>query len=260
MGKWGKAAKIVVTCAWPNVLSMLPSESPHALDTEISPVEPLKFRTEFQGWMDMYAPVSQVEAYLDAHPGWFVRCAKPMQAEPIGETGYILTIGRFGSFGYTVEPKIGLNLLPEDERVYRIQTIPVPDQPYLNYEVDFQAAMTLNSVVTRADDQELLNLNILGYTHVTWELDLGVEIVFPRFIYRLPQRLLQSTGDRILAQIVKQVSHRLTAKVQDDFHKTLGLKLAKRPQRQRFHAAHLAPPTGSEAGVLIDKWPPNPEL
>lgn len=255
-----REAKIVVTYAWPDVSPMSPSEHPHALDTEIAPVEPLRFRTEFQGWMDMYAPVSQVEAYLDAHQGWFVRCARPMQAEPIGETGYILTIGRFGSFGYMVEPKIGLNLLPEEQGVYRIQTIPVPDQPYLNYEVDFQAAMTLNPAFANGEDQELLGLQIRHYTHVTWDLDLSVEIVFPRFIYRLPHRLLQSTGDRILAQIVKQVSHRLTAKVQDDFHKTLGLKLAKRPHRQRFHAAHLSLPNDSEAGLLVDKLPPNPDL
>lgn len=239
---------------------MSTSELPQTSETEMSPLQPLMFRTEFQGWMDMYAPVPEVEAYLDAHQGWFVRCARPMQAEPIGETGYILTIGRFGSFGYTVEPKIGLNLLPEDDCVYRIETVPVPDQPYLNYDVDFQAAMTLNPRSVDANDQELLGLNVRGYTHVTWNLNLDVEIIFPRFIYRLPQRLLQSTGDRILAQIVKQVSHRLTAKVQDDFHKTLGLKLAKRPHRQRFHAAHLPPPSGSEAGLHVDKLPPNPDL
>ncbi|AFY61702.1 DUF1997 domain-containing protein [Synechococcus sp. PCC 6312] len=239
---------------------MSTSEHPQAPETEMSPLEPLTFRTSFKGWMEMYAPVPEVEAYLDAHQGWFVRCAHPMQAEPIGQTGYILTIGRFGSFGYTVEPKIGLNLLPENDRVYRIQTIPVPDQPYLNYEVDFQAAMLLIPRSVDAHDQELLALNVRDYTHVTWDLELGVEIVFPRFIYHLPQRLLQSTGDRILAQIVKQVSHRLTAKVQDDFHNTLGLKLAKRPHRQRFHATHLPSPNGSAVAPLIDKLPPNPDL
>jgi hypothetical protein len=42
--------------------------------------------------------------------------------------------------------------------------------------------------------------------------------MFPKFIRRLPQGLIQGTGDRVLAQIVRQVSRRLTAKVQDDFH------------------------------------------
>ncbi len=239
---------------------MSSSQLPESLAPDSSGIEPLQFRTEFRGWMEMYAPVNVVEQYLDAHQGWFTRCAQPMQAEPIGETGYILTIGRFGSFGYMVEPKIGLNLLPEDARVYRIQTIPVPDQPYLNYDVDFQAAMTLLPAGVTAADHELQALNLSEYTHVTWDLDLGVEILFPRFIYRLPKRLLQSTGDGILAQIVKQVSHRLTAKVQDDFHKTLGLKLPKRSHRQRFHATHINPPDWSEAEPLSDKLPPNPDL
>jgi len=53
-----------------------------------------------------------------------------------------LTIGRFGSFGYDVEPKIGLELLPPDKGVYRIKSIPVPDYVTPGYEVDFQSALS----------------------------------------------------------------------------------------------------------------------
>ena len=123
-------------------------------------VTPFQFRTGFHGWMEMYAPVSVVEEYLDAHQGWFIRCARPMQAEPVGSHGYILTIGRFGSFGYLVEPKIGLHLLPQQERVYRIETFPVPEQPYLNYEVDFQAQMYLAPISINAPGLELGDLNL----------------------------------------------------------------------------------------------------
>ncbi len=230
------------------------------LVTDAGGPHPLQFRTEFQGWMEMYAPTSTVADYLDAHSGWFVRCALPMQAEPIGNNGYILTIGRFGSFGYTVEPKIGLHLLPQDHQVYRIETIPVPDQPCLNYEVDFQAAMTLNPATVNPENRDLVALNLTTYTHVTWELYLRVEILFPKFIYRLPHRLLQSTGDRILTQIVKQVSNRLTAKVQADFHQTLGLSLPRRSHRQRFHAAPIKALDESEMPWPVDELPPNPDL
>ncbi|MFN3679723.1 DUF1997 domain-containing protein [Thermosynechococcus sp.] len=201
---------------------------------------PFVFHNQFQGWMEVYAPVQCYETYLNNHHEWFYRCAHPMKAEAVGQHGYILTIGRYGSHGYEVEPKIGLHLLPQEQGVYRIETMPVPEQPFLNYEVNFQAAMAL--VPMRANpntDEELLHLNVVDYTRVNWELDLRVTMYFPRFIYRLPHGLVQGTGNRVLAQIVRQVSYRLTAKVQDDFHKTIGLNLGKRWRRKRFHAERV---------------------
>jgi Protein of unknown function (DUF1997) len=186
-----------------------------------------RFQSHFRGGMELYADVQQVANYLDAHRGWFFRCAQPMQVEPIGENGYVLTIGQFGSFGYQVEPKIGLDLLPQDAGVYRIQTVTLPEQDSQGYQVDFQAAMHLVEQEL-AVDSELAELGIRHCTHVDWHLDLGVLIHFPRFIHRLPKTLVQHTGDRLLSQIVKQVSNRLTAKVQADFHATLGISVPKR--------------------------------
>jgi hypothetical protein len=60
---------------------------------------------------------------------------------------------------------------------------------------------------------------------VEWELDLTVTVQFPRFIQRLSKSLVQTTGDRLLRQIVRQISRRLTYKVQEDFHFTLGLPM-----------------------------------
>ncbi len=201
---------------------------------------PFIFHNQFQGWMEVYAPVQRYEQYLNNHHEWFYRCAQPMKAEPIGKNGYILTIGRYGSHGYEVEPKIGLHLLPQEQGVYRIETIPVPDQPFLNYDVNFQAAMELVPTTARPDtDPELIERQIYHYTRVNWQLDLRVEMYFPRFVYRLPHALIQGTGNRVLAQIVRQVSYRLTAKVQDDFHATIGLDLGKRWRRQRFHAERV---------------------
>jgi hypothetical protein len=48
--------------------------------------------------------------------------------------------------------------------------------------------------------------------------------------------LIRKTGDRLLAKIVCQVSYRLTHKVQEDFHRTLGeerLKLFKRATKKK---------------------------
>jgi hypothetical protein len=192
---------------------------------EHSPSDPSCFHGHFTSCMEMYADAKTVAAYLDAHRTWFPRCAQPMVTEPIGQTGYGVTIGRFGSFGYEVEPKVGLDLLPQDQGIYRIQTVPVPGYHPHGYDVDFQAALELVEMDSNASGQPD------RITHVEWELNLEVMIHFPRFIQALPKQLVQSTGDRLLNQIVRQVSRRLTHKVQQDFHQTAGIPFPKRRRR-----------------------------
>lgn len=195
--------------------------------------QPFWFRTRFIGCMELYADADTVAAYLNTHQGWFRRCAHPMKAEPIGENGYAITIGRFGSFGYEVEPKVGLQLLPPEQGVYRIVTIPVPDYTPTGYHVDFKADQVLVEV-------PLEQATVLGsvMTRVEWKLDLTVSVWFPKFIQVLPSSLIQKTGDSLLAQIVKQVSRCLTRKVQEDFHGTLGAEVLEAFKKQRSLLAH----------------------
>jgi hypothetical protein len=188
-----------------------------------SPCQPeaglMHFRSHFIGSMELNGAPEVVANYLNMHQGWFCRCAHPMAVEPIGAHGYLLTIGRYGAFGFEVEPKIGLHLLPPDEQgVYRIETIPGTSEEQ-GYQVDFQAALELVDQTT--DGVVPSNPFYLSSTHVEWVLDLNVALMFPKFIRRLPQSLIQKTGDRLLTQIVRQVSRRLTTKVQDDFHASL---------------------------------------
>jgi hypothetical protein len=173
-----------------------------------------RFHSNFVGCMTLRSDAETVTNYLQQHQGWFCRCAHPMQVQPVEKDGYLLTIGHYGSFGFEVEPKIAVRLLPPDvQGVYRIETIPgLVDED--KYQVSFKAALQL---LDRSEDESLADELL---THVEWTLDLGVTIAFPRFIQRLPHALIQGTGDRLLQQIVRQVSRRLTAKVQDDFHQT----------------------------------------
>ncbi|MEB3211699.1 MAG: DUF1997 domain-containing protein [Leptolyngbyaceae bacterium] len=189
---------------------------------------PSTFHGCFENHMEMYASADVVAAYLDQHHQWFRRCAKPMSAEPLGENGYALTIGKFKSFGYEVEPKIGLDLLPQDKGVYRIQTISIPGYTPPGYDVDFRASLQLAEDTSNVDNSS--GDASRAVTNVEWELDLKVMIHFPRFIHALPNSLIQATGDRLLHQIVRQVSKRLTYKVQEDFHKTMGIPFEK-PRR-----------------------------
>jgi hypothetical protein len=194
-----------------------------------------EFRSHFQDFMEMYAEASFVTAYLDAHQDWFCRCAQPMKVEPIGENAYALVIGSFGAFGYDVEPRIGLELLPSDNNIYRIQSIPVPNYIPPGYEIDFQASQSFVEVATSEYFSDISPKAVdfpEKITRVEWKLDLSVALQFPKFIHKLPHSLIQSTGDRLLSQVVRQVSRRLTHKVQEDFHSSLGLPMPKKLKKR----------------------------
>lgn len=201
---------------------------------------PTRFYGQFTDCMEMYAPAQTVAEYFDAHQEWFCRCSQPMKVEPLGEDSYTLVVGRFGAFGYEVEPKIGLELLPPEQGVYRVKTVPVPDYVAPGYEVDYHSSMEL---VETSLDSSAQSWNTTGQrpsviTRVEWKLDLVVYVQFPKFIQRLPKSLIQSTGDRLLTQVVRQVSRKLTYKVQEDFHKSLGLAVPDKSKRNKRTAQH----------------------
>ena len=192
------------------------------LPLEVDLQEETKFYGTFSDCMELSAPSDIVAEYLNNHSEWFSRCAQPMKVEPLGENGYEIIIGRFGAFNYEVEPKIGLELLPPQEGIYRIRTIPIPDYQPPGYDVDYRASLQLVEENTSAESP---------ITKVEWELYLNVYVEFPNFIKRLPKSLIQNTGDRLLNQIVRQVSRRLTRKVQDDFHKSLGIPFSHKSKK-----------------------------
>lgn len=177
--------------------------------------------------MDLLADKQTVMNYLNAHQGWFRRCAKPFPADPIGETGYALGVGRVGAFGFYLDPRIGLELLPPEQDTYRIQTIPIPDQPPQPYVVDFNASMRLQ--------ESNLPPEFGGgiMTYIDWDLDLVVSLEFPSFIQKLSGDLIKKTGDAVLAFVVKRVSTYLTAKVQADFHQTHNITIPPKFQFRR---------------------------
>ncbi len=195
------------------------------------------FQANFIGSMDMFSDLDTVANYLNAHQGWFCRCAKPMHVEPLVNNGYILTVGRFGSFGYEVEPKIAVVLNPPEDRIYKMYSIPVPNYHPCGYDVDYQASMELLEINSESYQNfpHLLKKQILIpdlITRVGWTLNLAVKVKFPKFIYKLPSSIIQSTGDRLLGQIIRQISPRLTYKVQQDFHNSHNLPIPPKSSRQ----------------------------
>ncbi|MGB3297939.1 MAG: DUF1997 domain-containing protein [Phormidesmis sp.] len=189
---------------------------------EFSSKETLHFQGNYIGHMEMYADAASVAKYLDAHQEWFYRCAQPMTVEAIGENGYGLTVGKFKSLNHEVEPKIGLKLLPQEEGIYRIETIAVPGYEPVGYSVDFKASMTLCEEAAVGLPE---GFSLEKMTHVAWELSLSTWVEVPRFIQVLPDNLVKASGDKLLNQIVRQVSKRLTKKVQQEFHTSMNLPI-----------------------------------
>lgn len=211
----------------PAIASNLPPElsvPEEKIAEKIEEKVPTVFRNHFVGYMDLYSDRAAVMEYLDAHQGWFQRCAKPFKADPLGDSGYAMGVGKVGAFGFFVEPKVGLNLLPQDLGIYRILTVEIPDQPDLGYVVDFHAQMELVEKATPQAHQDISPL----LTCVQWTLDLQVSLQFPKFINSMSQQWIQNTGDGVLAIVVKRVSNSLTAKVQADFHHTKEIKLPRK--------------------------------
>lgn len=212
-------------------ISMLSSSE----EAEILSGQAIDFQTGFQGYMEMHSDIVKVSEYLNAHQGWFCRCAQPMQTQPLGNQGYIIVVGNFGAFGYDVEPKMAVILHPPQDKLYLMNSVPVPEYQPQGYDVDYRAMMELKEVnledtagFSRKKGKTDLPSVI---TKVTWHLNLKVSVQFPKFIHRLPVSIMKSTGDRLLNQIVRQISPRLTYKVQEDFHSSHSLPIPPKSSR-----------------------------
>jgi hypothetical protein len=186
--------------------------------------KPFHFQANFAGIMAMYSDAPTVATYLDSHQDWFPDCAQPLAVESIGDTGYLLHLGRFGALGCEVEVKIALALEPSGTDGYRMYSIPLPESSRLPfpYQLNYQALLALREIAPAA--QELPSCpQPPTITQVDWQMELKIAVQFPKFIQRLPVSLVQKTGNRLLSQIVGQVSPRLTERVQRDFHSRLEL-------------------------------------
>ena len=240
--------------AQPHKFSQVSSQKPIVSQNSLEGNRPLLFQGNFIGYMDMYSDADTVATYLDAHDHWFVHCAHPMKVEPLGDNGYTLIVGSFSSLGHEVEPKVALVFHPATKRVYKMHTVPVPNYEYPGYEVQYDAEMELQELTP----EQILGPNITKVfpykksipsvmTRINWQLDLVVTVDVPPLISRFPFSLVQKTGDRLLSQIVRQISPRLTYKVQKDFHTRLKLPIPPKSGRKLQKVKKPVNPTREQA-------------
>jgi len=207
--------------------------------TEIDTLETSKitwFKIKYSDCMELYVDVETVAKHFASHRNWFCQCAHPMKVKPLGENGYDLLIGKFGSFGYQVEARVGLELLPPDSAgIYKIKNIKVPNYTPPGYEIKFQSEMKLVELATEQFCSQK-EIQKLGLPHVItgakWDLDLTVGVKFPEFIQKMSPALIEKTGNNLLLKIVRQVSRCLSHKTQIDFHTTYNLPFPKQRKRK----------------------------
>lgn len=193
----------------------------------------MSFQTRFAGIMEMYSDRQTVCEYLNDHQGWFIRCAEPMKVTRFGNNGYTLTIGNYGAFGYNLEPQMTVILEAPQNDNYSMYSVANPQLSKSTYEVHYRSDLNIKSIPLSQADKAIkkvykkqgLEKLPESITKINWQLQLQVNIQFPAFIYKLPTSMINSTGNRVLAQIVKQISPRLSYKVQKDFHSRLNLPI-----------------------------------
>ena len=164
-----------------------------------------------------------VAAYLDDHQELVPRCASPMQVEAIDQKSYSLTLGRFGNFGFEVEPTIAL-------RSCRSRKGSTGSKPCRRAASPWPAG-SLRRRLPRpgcagSPKQDTPHRAMGSGSQASGSAAQGD--------HHAAGSVVQSSGDHLLRQIVRQISRRLTWKVQEDFHATHGLSCPPRRQRAAF--------------------------
>jgi serine/threonine protein kinase len=186
------------------------------------------FTLHYEDHLDLYAKPQVVGEYIYNHRQWFPGCATPLKVSSIGKNGYDILVGKYGAFRFEVEVRIGLELLPANaDGIYKINSINLPNYTPPGYQVDFQGSFQLHEIVMSKSILDIFKFTRKKlpdiFTRWEYQLDLEVGVKFPKFIRNLPESMIKKTGDRIIMQIVKEVSKRLCERVQNDFHHRLGI-------------------------------------
>lgn len=135
-----------------NISPSNPEQNPLIDEVNESPTDsslsfpPVTFQANFVGMMEMYSDEETVCNYLSDHQGWFVRCAEPMKAVPFGNNGYTLIVGRYGAFGYYVEPQMSVILEPPQSMHYAMYSVANPEFNHQGYSVNYRSEMDIESI------------------------------------------------------------------------------------------------------------------
>ena len=186
--------------------------------------DPLHCHAAFAGVMEMGSDSQTVIDYLKQHQQWFPDCAKPMTVEPIGDNGYLLSLGRFGALGFHLDIKVALGMEFLETGKFGMRSLSLPEVSPTAYDVDYKATLELREVNPTETNESCSSL-AKAITQLVWDLKLNIAVQLPKFIRKLPLSLVQKAANRLLCKIVSQISPHLTKRVQQDFHRRFQLPI-----------------------------------
>ncbi|MDX2273148.1 MAG: DUF1997 domain-containing protein [Cyanobacteriota bacterium] len=166
-----------------------------------------------QGQVDLDTDVQALAHYLNHHQSWIHHCFKPLQVEALSEDTYRLQFFRIGGMGFELEPCFGVKIWPEDQQVFRLSSIELPSDAELPYKVDCQSYFQLEALPDAG--------NSAPQTRVHWDLKLRIGMELPGFLLALPRKLVHKVGSRVVNQVTRSMSDRLTHNVCTDFYKSI---------------------------------------
>jgi len=165
-----------------------------------------------QGEVDLETPVEDLAKYLRHHHQWIHRCFKPLTVQPLGGADYRLQFFRIGGLGFELEPHFAITIWEEPQHCFRLASLNLPEDQSLPYRVDCQATFRI----------EQLALDPTPIARVYWGLLLKIDIELPGFLQVLSRSLVQKVGIKVVNQVTRSMSDRLTHNVCTDFYRSVG--------------------------------------
>lgn len=206
-----------------------------------SPASPRSVRIQAgrQGQVDMQTKRESLAAYLQEHQKWIDRCFKPLKVFPLSDSTYKLQFFRIGGLGFELEPCFGVKIWSEKHYMFRLSSIELPSDADLPYTVDCQSYFQLEELPES------------GMTRVNWDLELDIWMELPRFLAAFPYNLVYNVGAKVVRQVTRRMSDRLTHNVCTDYYRSVGMG------GKKYHVVDVAwkPNTSGEepANEVLDE-------
>ncbi|MGK7913706.1 MAG: DUF1997 domain-containing protein [Synechococcus sp.] len=180
-----------------------------ALEQEALDSRYLRVYANQAGEVDLSTPVAPLADYLRSHEQWIEPCFKPLKVTPLTPKSYQLKFFRMGALGFELEPCFGIEIGSKGDRLFFLNSIPLPGDDELPYSVDCSSEFRLEERQEKA----------AAVTRVFWTLHLDIVVELPRFLQLLPRKRVRSVAEALVNQVARRMCNRLTQNICQDYYR-----------------------------------------
>ncbi|BAC91438.1 DUF1997 domain-containing protein [Gloeobacter violaceus] len=159
----------------------------------------LSLKDTQRGDVRLETDLPPLAGYLRKPDHWIPVGFRPLKVEAAAGT-YRLQLPEFGALGFRVAPRVALRVVEEDERLYRLHSVPLPDP---GYAVDFDGLFRLDPAARAVA--------------VFWEANFGIRIELPGFLGMFPQPVVQAAAQAAVSAMNAGVCRSLVGNICRDF-------------------------------------------